>query len=563
VAARRSRVPSLTTRGCYVLALGLVLLIVGVGYASWGLSAAGLGTLALLFAAWIGFAGRVALLWRRYLELVWWLPRAASSEGLVCHRPFEVQVALRNLSPLYLGVCEVRMFSSRCITIESQLEPLCLRPYSESTGQLTLRALQAGQWTIHGAAVRLWDRLGLYTIEAYFPSTIGLKVLPRPQPRVTLLPSRLHGAAGDERIGAHTLRRRGLGGELRELREYVPGDPFKLIAWKASARAPFGRPLVRDLEREMLLVHYLLLDIGATMREGRPGQWKLDHALELCLGYAATALADGDRVGLIAFDGGIYSQLRPGEGPTQRLRLCERLLDVMNVVEENFVAMTDGELVAAVARYLRQQEGLDARVRKPPPIEDQQAWTEIAVAPNGNCYHIPLLVSAARRLLPAGRPGSAPPASDLMLLRQLCRQRGIELPYGQRSSAGRVQGLATALETAAQTGGARVVLISDLLGLGEGSSQEAPQLTRAVALCRRRGLQLVCIRPASRRYLPKDLQDDPAAARAADIFSWELDRQEAHMHRMLARIGFHVLAVGPEDGLAQIFARTASRPLSP
>lgn len=556
------RTPSLTTRGCYVLALSVVLLIVGVGYASWGLSAAGLGTVTMIFAAYVAFASRVGLLWRRYLELVWWLPRAATSEGLVAQRPFDVQVALRNLGPIDLGLAEVRVFGSRCITVESRLEPLRLGPSSQAAGQLTLRAMQAGQWTIHGAAVRLWDALGLFTIEAYFPSTLGLKVLPRPQPRLALLPSRLHGAAGEDRIGAHTLRRRGLGGELRELREYVPGDPFKLIAWKASSRAPMGRPLVRDLEREMLLVHHVLLDIGSTMREGRPGQWKLDHALELCLGYAATSLADGDRVGLITFDGGIYSQVKAGEGPTQRLRLCELLLDVMNVVEDGFVAMTDGELVAAVARYLRQQEGLDARVRKPPPIEDKQAWADIAVAPRGDLYNVPQLVAAAKRIAPQvkahGKSKVAAAGTDLALLRQFCRQRGIELPYAQRSGSDRIRGLVAALEQAAQTGGSRVVLVSDLLGLdvGMGANAESPQLTRAVALCRRRGIQLVCIRPAARRYLSRELLNDPAAARAAAIFSWEQDRQEARMHRMLAKIGFHVIAVGPEDGLAHVFTST-------
>lgn len=569
----RGRSPALSVRGCYLLALGVVLLILGVGYANYAFAAAGLSTVTLLFAAWVSFAARAALLFRRYLELVWWLPRAASNEGLIAHRPFEVQLALRNLGPLDLGIGEVRVLSSRCISVDSKLAPLRLLPRSQSAGQLTLRALQAGQWTIHGAAVRLHDPLGLYSIEAYFPSTLGLKVLPRPQPRVAFLPSRIKGAAGQESIGAHSLRRRGLGGELRELREYVPGDPFKLIAWKASARAPFGRPLVRDLEREMLLVHYLLLDIGVTMREGRPGKWKLDHALELCLGYATQALADGDRVGLLAYDGALYSHLKPGEGPPQRRRLSERLLDVMNVVEEGFVAMTDGELVAAVASYLRQQEGLDTRIRRPPPIEDQKAWSEIAVAPSGDLYSVPQLLAAVQKVLapqPPSQPDVSRGALDFSLLRDFCKKRGIELPYGQRTAMSRMQGLTAALEAAAQVGGARVVLISDLLCLwqeagaekGLEMNAEAQKLERAAALCRRRGLKLFCIRPAARRYLPKDLLADPGAARTVEIFSWEAERQEARMHRMLARIGFHVLAVGPEDGLAQIFAGTASKPLS-
>jgi len=564
--SNRGRFPALTTRGAYVLSLAIVLLILGVGYGSWALSLTGLCCITLLFCTYLLFAMRVALLWRRYLELVWWLPRAAANEGLIAHRTFEVQVALRNLSPLALGFAELRVFCPRCIVVARPLAPVELLPRKQASARLELRALQAGQWMIHGAAVRLWDALGLYSIEAYYPSALSLKVLPRSQPRLALLPTRMRGGGGEERIGMHTLRRRGLGGDLRELREYVPGDPFKLIAWKASARAPMGRPLVRELEREMLLLHYILLDIGATMREGPPGQWKLDHMIELAQGYAASALAEGDRVALVAFDGSVYCHLKPGDGSPHRLRICERLLSLMNVVEDGFVAMTDGELVAAVARYLRQQEGLDVRVRRAPPMDDQAAWAGIAVAPSGELFEIAPLVSAARRLLPTPSTGAltAPAAgkvaggsADLALLRQLCRHRGIELPYGQRSSGSRAKGLAAALELAAQQSGTRVLLLSDLLGMD--SDDDSQALSRAGALCRKRALQLTCFQPAARRYVPKELFDDPASARAAEIFGWEQDRQEARMHRMLAKIGCPVIAVGPEDGLVQIFAKAASK----
>ena len=252
-------------------------------------------------------------------------------------------------------------------------------------------------------------------------------------------------------------------------------------------------------------------------------------------------------------------------------------------------------------------EGIDVRVRRPPPMDDLGEWAKIAVAPTGERYHLPQLVQAAQRLVqpspgptpappsspgveagpgsrpelgqrPGGSPPSLPPeaaagpsrspggapgpvpekaaglASELLVLRRLCLQRGIELPYGQRSATGRAHGLAAALEQAAGTPGAQVVLISDLLGL----LTDNHILSRAVALCRRRGLRLLCLRPEARRYLPKDLLAEPAAARATAIFSWEQSRQEAHMHRALAQLGFHVVAVGPEDGLAQILGRTTS-----
>lgn len=552
MASGGGRQPSLTGRACYVLALALVLLIVGAGCGSASLAAAGLAVVTLLCCVYVSFAARVALLWRRHLELVWWLPRSASSEGLVAHRPFEVQVTLRNLSPLSMGLCELRVFGSRPVEIETTLPPVPLRPNHELTGRLSVRVLQAGQWFVHGAAVRLTDPLGLYTVEAYFPSSLRLKVMPRQQHRAALPAARVSGGSADQRVGAHTLRQLGLGGDLRELREYVPGDPYKLIAWKASARMPPGQILVRELERETLLVHYLLLDMGVTMREGRPGQTKLDHALELGLAYVRSVLDGGDRIGLVAFDGEIFRHVKPGDGPPQRLRLTERLLEVMNVVDERFVAMTDGELCAAVARYLRQQEGLDVRVRRAPPMEDQRAWEQIVVAPSGERYHKGQLLAAAHKLVYGQLPEGVP--TDLGVLRQLCLQRGIELPYGQRAAAERARGLAQALELCAATPGAQVLLISDLLGL----AAELPEVSRAAAMCRRRGLRMFCLRPEGRRYLPKDLLAQPAAARAAEIFSWEHGRQEAEVHRALARLGFHVLAVGPEESFAQILLRSSS-----
>ena len=57
----------------------------------------------------------------------------------------------------------------------------------------------------------------------------------------------------------------GDGYELRELRDHQPGDPFKRIAWKASAR--HGTLLVRDHEREERDVVWLLLDASGAATE--------------------------------------------------------------------------------------------------------------------------------------------------------------------------------------------------------------------------------------------------------------------------------------------------------
>ena len=57
---------------------------------------------------------------------------------------------------------------------------------------------------------------------------------------------------------------------LRELREHQPGDPFRRIAWKASARR--GVLLVRDFEREERDVIWLVLQASVDLWSGPLGR---------------------------------------------------------------------------------------------------------------------------------------------------------------------------------------------------------------------------------------------------------------------------------------------------
>lgn len=578
MAGPQGKLPALSPAGRAWLTLAMVLLIIGGGTGSWMLAACGFTVLGALLTLYLRFMPIAVVVWRRYLELVWWVerPPGGGTTGLLAQRPFSLQVALRNLGPIPLGRAELRLLRSSCIDVSAPPPPLPLPPRSEASARMELVAQQAGAWFLHGAAIRLHDAAGLCHVEAYFPLATPLRVLPRHGARQTLPGLRLSAGAPDDRLGVHALSHKGLGGELRELREYVPGDPFKLIAWKASARVSSmggGRLLVRELDRETLVSHLLILDIGAGMRSGRPGSWKLDHAVELCESYARAVIEGGDSVGLIAVDGEIHSSSRPAGGPVHRLRLTEQLLSVMAVSDPRLCGVGDDELCAQVARYLRQQEGLEARVSRPPPIDDAQAWAKIQVGPGEDeRYDLGKLGAAARRILGAaykdrglgGRSAETPELSglsDLAALRQLCLQRGIELPYRGAVRAGgrsRAAGFAEALRRAARVPGAQVVIVSDLDGLEEIEGSRG-EIAAAAAACRRRGQTLICLFPESRRYLPRDLVRGPGAARAAEIFGWEIGRKECATQAALSRLGVHVVPMGPEDGLAQILGRLASK----
>jgi uncharacterized protein (DUF58 family) len=573
-----TRAPALTARGWLLLLAGALLSLAGALVGSWSLTAFGLALAALLGTGYLAFFPSAVLIWRRHVELSWTV-RGGVDGSLFAGGAFTLEVTLRNRGPLPLGRARVRVLASSAIDppgttreplefIDDSGEPPALEAHVGARCEVALsgegRARAAGFWFLHGAVVALGDRLGLATLEAYFPSPLALKVLPRGAARAEPPPLRAAGA-GDERAGPHALRLRGLGGELRELRDHAPGDPFKQIAWKATARV--GRLMVRDLDRETLVTHYLLVDLAGTMRDGPVGGTRLDQAISLASSYARAALEAGDRVGLITYDGRVHAHLGPGDGPTQRLQITERLMESLTAVDEEATDLTDGELTALVARYLRHQEAFDCRLPVPPAIDDP-AWAHLATGPRGELYDLAALGKVVARVIDAERRGESPRAArarataslplaadpDMARLRLFCRLRGVELPIRRVSPAGaRFRGLAAALEVATRGRGTqRVVLLSDLEGLDAPNGATLRPIARCVALARRRGQRLLCVAPAAQ---PPAETDTPTA----EIFAWEQRRSSRAARRRIEALGVTVLPVGPHDTLADVVARMGGR----
>ncbi|MDB4966868.1 MAG: hypothetical protein JWN44_2557 [Myxococcales bacterium] len=538
------RAPSLTARGQAWALGGGLLLFVGAVAGAWRVAALGVVSLAALGAAYVAFFPTSVLIWRRHLELLWRVERGEDGGGFIAGRPFRLTVTLRNRAPRALGDARLRAFTSSALRAPASLA-MQLAAAHEATVTAEVQAERVGFWFLHGAAVEVQDRLGLCTVEAYFPSPLGVKVLPRPALRLQPAQRRLVAGAPHERVGVQPLRHRGLGGDLRELREHAPGDPFKQIAWKATART--GKLMVRELDRETMVTHWLLVDVAGTMRDGAPGQARLDLAVDVAAAYARGALEAGDRVALLTFDGRIVGEAKPNDGPVHRLRIVERLMEAMTVVDEDLTELTDSELIAVVARYLLLQEGIDSRLRRAPPIDDP-VWSELAASPSGELYDLRVVHQAVAAALERHRKEfpAAAAAGEAGRLRLYCRLRGIELPWRRSPEAGRrARGLGAALERAAAARGSqRILVLSDLQGL-EG---DLSPVSRAVRLVRRRGHHLTFAAPESRL--------DPRSAPAAEIFGWHERRRESAAVRRLAGLGVRVVAISADNA-----ATLLSRPL--
>jgi uncharacterized protein (DUF58 family) len=109
--------------------------------------------------------------------------------------------------------------------------------------------------------------------------------------------------------GLRRMRLRGVGTELESLREWMPGDAFRAINWKATARR--GHVMVAQYEVERSQNVMILLDAGRLMTPRVDEQRKFDYAITAAMSVASIAALANDKVGLVAFASDILHAYAP------------------------------------------------------------------------------------------------------------------------------------------------------------------------------------------------------------------------------------------------------------
>lgn len=119
---------------------------------------------------------------------------------------------------------------------------------------------------------------------------------------------------------------RGRGIEFSEVRQYEPGDDVRAIDWNVTAR--MGAPYVKKYIEERELTVFLLVDVSASSSFTSTAISKRELAAEVAATLAFSAVANGDRVGLVAFSDRIEKFVRPGKDRRHVLRIIRELLYV-------------------------------------------------------------------------------------------------------------------------------------------------------------------------------------------------------------------------------------------
>lgn len=166
--------------------------------------------------------------------------------------------------------------------------------------------LGAGNCNYPGVRVTFIDRSGFFQSDKFYSTKQRLRILPdyyqsgevRPViKRFNTLPSH----------GIHRLKNAGTGAELLELRDYVPGDPPKSIAWKASARRQ--KLMTRQYESEVPVRIQFFIDGAYSTRLGGYGKRLIDQVNFVAASVAHAASQVGDPYSATLITGEKFNRL--------------------------------------------------------------------------------------------------------------------------------------------------------------------------------------------------------------------------------------------------------------
>jgi uncharacterized protein (DUF58 family) len=117
---------------------------------------------------------------------------------------------------------------------------------------------------------------------------------------------------------------KGSGMAFEEVREYQPGDDIRAIDWNVTAR--MGHPFIKRYIEERELTVILVVDCSGSQQFGTQMQQKREVAAEIAALLAFCAIANNDKVGLIAFTDHVERYVPPRKGTSHALRVIRDIL---------------------------------------------------------------------------------------------------------------------------------------------------------------------------------------------------------------------------------------------
>lgn len=229
------------------------------------------------------------------------------------------------------------------------------------TLRYSLRPIGIGVMRMEGIGVVMADLHGLFYVRRFLPVRQHYRVLP---PLIEAgTPTPVHKRHNQlPPPGMHAHLRPGMGSELMEIRDYIPGDPPRTVAWKISARRDCL--MTKQYESEVPVRCTLMVDVSRSVRLGYPGPTPLHTLIRLAATMAETLVANRDPVGLNLFGPNRVHVIRAAANRQTTIRILTKLAEAVGRPLEPVEVPSDELLPQAVAMtselYPRQLEQITA-----------------------------------------------------------------------------------------------------------------------------------------------------------------------------------------------------------
>lgn len=133
--------------------------------------------------------------------------------------------------------------------------------------------------------------------------------------------------------GIKKIRRIGNNQEFELIREYISGDDYRTINWKATARK--SHFMVNQYQDEKSQQVYSLIDKGRVMQMPFEGLSLLDYAINASLVISNIAIHKSDKAGLLTFQDRIGSMLPASRTSGQMQKILEVLYNQKTAYRES------------------------------------------------------------------------------------------------------------------------------------------------------------------------------------------------------------------------------------
>lgn len=185
----------------------------------------------------------------------------------------------------------------------------------------TLTPVTRGEYVFNDINVFVHAPLQLVKRRFVFPSQKVVKVYPSyvqmRKYQLLAVSNRL------QEVGVKRIRKIGHSMEFEQIKEYVRGDDYRTINWKATARK--GGLMVNNYTDERSQQIYCLINKGRVMKMPFNGMTLLDYAINASLVLTNVALVKQDKAGVITFEKNLDAFLAADKKATQMNLILETL----------------------------------------------------------------------------------------------------------------------------------------------------------------------------------------------------------------------------------------------